>query len=299
MLRSKAAHHNQCARIYSNPWQIQLSDPHSLFPQSSSLSQPYHTIQLLLGHLASWQLAQLALSATAGARSANLRAVAGALVDALVLLAHLLGGSTAAADVCRVAVVAVDTDEIASHTIGLDVLNDDTARAAVVGAVAAAAVELAGVDDGVVLDGDSATAVVLDDLVFGLCGATALNEDVTVAQCGDGVLADIAEPDIGQSACTLAVDALKCVLANDDVGELGAVIEDEDGAVAAGVVVAVARSATIELAVATVEGATDGGWLGKRNDATHTGWDLEGLRCAEACQSAERKSGGELHLESN
>ena len=40
----------------------------------------------------------------------------------------------------------------------------------------------------------------LDDLVLGLLGATADNEGVSGSEDGDGILANVAEPDVGQSA---------------------------------------------------------------------------------------------------
>lgn len=86
-----------------------------------------------------------------------------------------------------IAVVGVDADEVRGHAVGADTVDDDVARPAVVGAVAAAAVQLADVDDGEVLDSDGAAAVVLDDLVLGLLGATALDQDVAGAEGGDGV----------------------------------------------------------------------------------------------------------------
>lgn len=46
-------------------------------------------------------------------------------------------------------------------------------------------------------------------------------------------LADIAEPDVGQSAGSLAVDALELVLSNDDVAQGCAVLQDEHGVVIA------------------------------------------------------------------
>lgn len=110
-----------------------------------------------------------------------------ALLHTLVLLARLLdAAATAARDVGSVAEVGVDADHL-GDTLGLDVLDHDFAGTAVVGAVAAAAVELAGVDDGEVLDGDGALAVVLDDLVLGLLGAATLDEDIAAAQSRNGI----------------------------------------------------------------------------------------------------------------
>lgn len=50
----------------------------------------------------------------------------------------------------------------------------------VVGAVAAAAIEFAGVGDGVVADTDGATLIVLDDLVPRAIGTTTLNGHDTI-----------------------------------------------------------------------------------------------------------------------
>ena len=46
---------------------------------------------------------------------------------------------------------------------------------------------------------------------------------------GDGVLADVLEPDVLEGAGALAVDALGLAGADDDVAEGGAVLEDEHG----------------------------------------------------------------------
>jgi hypothetical protein len=61
-------------------------------------------------------------------------------------------------------------------------------------------VELPSVDDGVVADRDSALVVVLNDFVFGFLGSTADDESVARSKNGNGVFADVSEPDVGQSA---------------------------------------------------------------------------------------------------
>lgn len=235
-----------------------------------------------MGALASGQRAQFTLRTQTAAGRAELGALTLALNHTLVLLANLLAPPTAAGDGRSVAVVAVDADQIARHAVDLDVLHDDLPGAAVVGAIAAGAVQLAGIHDGVVLDGDRPLAVVLDDLILGLLRAAALDEGVAVAEEGDGVLADVTEPDVGEGAGALAVDALKLVLADNDVAELGAILEDEDRVGAAGVLVAVARAATVVLLVAAVEGALDDGRGGERDDVAGAGGDFEGLGCAQA-----------------
>lgn len=57
----------------------------------------------------------------------------------------------------------------------------------------------------------------LDDLVRGVLGASATDGDGARALAGDGVLTDVLEPDVVDSAGTLAVHAFHLVLANDDV----------------------------------------------------------------------------------
>lgn len=111
---------------------------------------------------ASWQLSQLALSSSTASIGGELGAVALTLVDTLVFAADLLGCSAGSADGGSIAKVAVDADEVGGHTEGADVLDDDLAGALglVVGAVAAGAVELAGVDNGVVADSDGTNTVV-------------------------------------------------------------------------------------------------------------------------------------------
>lgn len=262
-------------------------------------------------HLARRQLGQQPLRPLAASRSRDLLALPLALLDALVLLADLLGGAAAVGDGGGVAVVGVDADEVGRQAVGLYVLDDDVARAAVARAVAARAVELAGVDDGHAVDGHGAAAVVLDDLVDGARGAAALDEDVAVAEGGDGIfsvsmsfskklgngghtLAHLAEPDVGQRAGALAVDALELVRADDDIAQAGAVLEDEDGRVGARVGVRVARAAAVELLVAVVDGAADDRGLGEGDDAAGAGGDVEALGRGEGREGGGGGD-GELH----
>lgn len=137
--------------------------------------------------LASRQLAQLPLAPSTRIRRAHLATTSTPLLHALVFLAYLLAPPTATLHGRRIAKVTVNADQIARHAVDLDVLHDNAARPAVAGAVAARAVQLAGVDDCVVLDGDGAAAVVLHDFVDGLLRAAALDEGVAGAEDGDGV----------------------------------------------------------------------------------------------------------------
>lgn len=88
-----------------------------------------------------------------------------ALLNALVLLTHLLDTSTTRVlNVCNVPKVRVNPNEL-SNSVRLNVGDDDVPWTAVVGAVAATAVQLASVDDGKIFDCDCAAAVMLHDLV--------------------------------------------------------------------------------------------------------------------------------------
>lgn len=135
-------------------------------------------------HLAS-RKSVLALAAGGGVDLLALAAVA--LLYTLKLLANLLDTSSAGArDVGSVAVVGVNTNEV-TNTLSLNVLDDNVARATVIGAVTASAVELAGVDNGEALNGDGTTAVVLDHLVLGLLSTTALNQSIAIAKYRDSI----------------------------------------------------------------------------------------------------------------
>jgi hypothetical protein len=127
------------------------------------------------------------LSLTAGGGVDLLALAAVALLYTLKLLANLLDtGSAGARDVGSVAVVGVNTNEV-TNALGLDVLDDDVARATVIGAVTTSAVELAGIDDGEAFDGDGTAAVMLNDLVLGLLSTTTLNQSIAIAKDRNGI----------------------------------------------------------------------------------------------------------------
>lgn len=65
--------------------------------------------------------------------------------------------------------------------------------------------------DSETVNGDSALAVVLDDLVIGTLGTSALDECVSVALEGESILAHVDPPDILNRAGTLAVNTLNLV----------------------------------------------------------------------------------------
>lgn len=164
-------------------------------------------------------------------------------------------------DSAGVPVVGVDTAQHAA--VNSDrVLNDHVVGAAVAVAVAAAADQLAVVLGVEVGDDDVAAAVELEDLVVGVEGAAAV--DVRGAGLlleGRGVLADGFPPNVVKGAGgsvsgmalkgegvgrrgglpgAQAVDALSLAGADDDVGEGGAVLEDEHGLVLTGLVLVLA-----------------------------------------------------------
>ena len=117
-------------------------------------------------------------------------------VVALEVLADLLGASGAGVgDGGGVAVVAVDAGKKLAAG-GLDVLDGNGALGAVALAVTAGPVELAEVLDGEAVDGHGGGTVVLDDLVLGAAGSTALDDGGSGALEGESVLADGSPPDV-------------------------------------------------------------------------------------------------------
>lgn len=118
---------------------------------------------------------------------------------------------------------------------------------AVVLAVAAGAVDLAVVLGVEVDDVDVTAAVVLYDLVVGVEGTAADDLGVAVALDGDGVLADVLEPDVLESAGADTVDTLVLVGANDDVPQGSAILKDEDGVGLAALRLATALDAAVVL----------------------------------------------------
>ena len=171
----------------------------------------------------------------------------------------------------------VDTSENLA-TRGLHVLDGDGALAAVALAVAAGTVELAEVLDGEAVNGHRRGAVVLDDLlsllviyallidvavqsvthlVISAASTTAGDLGGTSTLEGESILADGSPPDVLDRAAALTVDTLDLVLADDDVLEGSAVLQEEDGIRVATFLLTSARDATAVGLVPSVEGATD------------------------------------------
>ena len=127
-------------------------------------------------------------------------ALAVRLVAALVALALSLSIKAVVGVSSLIAQVGVDAHELAT-VLSNDASHVDLARAlAVALAVAARAVDLAVVFSVEVDDVHGAAAVVLDDLVRGVVGAAADDVGGAIALEGDGVFADVFEPDVFEVA---------------------------------------------------------------------------------------------------
>ena len=128
----------------------------------------------------------------------------------------------------------------------------------------------------------------LDDLVLDFLGTTTDDHSITSTENRDGILADVTEPDVGQCAGTKAVDTLKRISANDDVGDGCTVLEEENSVVAASVLVRVAWLATVKLLVAKVNITSDGAGLRERDDLAGASGDVESLRSRHAGDEREK-----------
>lgn len=144
-------------------------------------------------------------------------------------------------------------------------------------AVTAAPVQLSEVVDGEAGDRQAAAAVVLEDLVVGAESAAAGDGGGVAGLLlldGEGVLAHGGPPDVLELAVAEAVHALGLVGADDDVGERGAFLEDEDGVAVAALRLPRAVDATVVDEHATVEALAGGDRLdGVQRRATRGGWD--------------------------
>lgn len=103
--------------------------------------------------------------------------------------------------------------------------------------------------------------------------------------------ADIAEPNVLQSACTLAVDALQLPGADDNIGDRSAIVENEHRALIASVSVGVAVTAAIKLLVAEVDATGNDRRRRERDDRPRASGDVKGLSGGESCQRGEKSSG--------
>lgn len=95
---------------------------------------------------------------------------------------------------------------------------------------------------------------------------------------------------------TVAVNALKSISANDDVGKAGTIRKDEDGVGAASILVRVAGLITVELLVAEVDASRDDTGLRERGDLADASGDVEGLRTSNAGNECRKLNLSELHV---
>lgn len=138
-------------------------------------------------HLTGRQLGKLSLTSQAVSSGADLLTLAVSLLNTLVFLANLLSNTTRVANGSSVAVVGVDAGQVGLERVGADIGNNNVTRTTIVGTVATATVEFADIDNSIVTDSDSSTAIVLDDLIVGVLGSTTLNEDIAGSEGRDGI----------------------------------------------------------------------------------------------------------------
>jgi hypothetical protein len=138
-------------------------------------------------HLTGRQLGKLSLTSQTVSSSADLFTITVSLLNTLVFLANLLSNTARVADGSSVAVVGVDAGEVRLERVGADIGHNNVTRTTIVGTVATAAVEFADIDNSIVADSDSSTAIVLDDLIIGVLGSTTLNEDIAGPEGRDGI----------------------------------------------------------------------------------------------------------------
>lgn len=118
-----------------------------------------------------------------------------------------------------------------------------------------------------VLDNDLALSVELQDLVISVSGSSTNNVGgaARLLEC-NSILADILMPDVDQGTCALAVNTLCLVLANDDIGERGALFEDEDSVLLTSLCLTLADyTVSVPASHLSVKGSPgfDGCWSGK------------------------------------
>lgn len=128
----------------------------------------HRSARLISRRSALWELLEFALLTVALVLGGDPLAFAVTLVDALVLSTDHFGASARAADRCSITEVGVDANQVRGQAKGPDILdNDFTGRLlAVVGAVTARAVELTGIDDGVVADGNTSRTTRIASVTF-------------------------------------------------------------------------------------------------------------------------------------
>jgi len=176
------------------------------------------------------------------------------------------GGDGGGVEGGGITIVGVDTSE-GSTASSLNVGEEGSAL--VHGAaVSAAPVEFAESLDAVRVDLDGSAAVVLDNFVFSVLGAS--TDDVGLARGlldGDGILTDIFEPDVVDIARAEAVDTFGLVGADHDVLDGSTALDEEDGiGVTTLGLLSAGTAATVVPDVSTVKDSagSDSDGLGKR-----------------------------------
>jgi hypothetical protein len=93
------------------------------------------------------------------------------------------------ADGSSIAKVRVDSHKVRGHPTGSDILNHNLTRAVglIVGTVAAAAIKLTRVGDGVIADRYTTATVVLDNFVLAASGTTTFDKNVARSTSGNSV----------------------------------------------------------------------------------------------------------------
>jgi len=174
---------------------------------------------------------------------------------------HLTGCAGIVASVLDgggISVVGVDASQCAT-VARLDTINVDITLA-LRAAVSAGAIEFSICVCVEVDNVDGTATIVLDDLVGGLVGTTSDDPGVlsgSVALDGDGVLANVLEPNELESARTAAVDTLSLVLSDDDVPQGSTSLEQEHSvSITTFSLVVASTRATIVLLPATIEDLT-------------------------------------------
>jgi len=173
-------------------------------------------------------------------------------------------------------------------------------------AVSARTVELAKVLSAVRVDDDITASVMLNDLVISILGSTPGD-----CRCsrglldGDGIFANILEPDIPQSARAQAVDTLRLVCADNNILQSSALLKQENGVAIASLFLPMARSASpIKADISTIERLSSGDsscsaerrrlWRGGESAAGRKRLGLDRVRCGKV----EEEGDGKADLES-
>ncbi len=99
----------------------------------------------------------------------------------------------------------------------------------------------------------------------------------------------------GDQLLTEAVNTLKGISTNDDVGQAGTVRKDEDSAVTTSVIVAVAWVTAVEFLIAKILASSNDAGFRKRYDVTNPSRDVECLRGGNAGNECRELNVKEFH----